>query len=346
MPPAKSKSIGGGSDVAGGKAASAPAPVAAAASSSDFTTPGGAPPNKNMNTHSTPFLDSIGDVNRLRYVPQPVAATSFDFDRLVIGFPIREDKGTKGSSYRPSFRYVHPDNTISPVIVTFGTPKEPKYCYGVQANNVDLNGLVKKDKDTGEDFKLTAYRVPIVMESRDGATERETQEVAFLDGFVECIGNWAAKNKKMIGLGAKSDVFIREMVKNIIYRKKDKETGELIEGAKPMFYCDLDWFSKDNNFKTKFYGRGGKEYHPLDPALAGHFRGILNVRIPDMFINAKNISAKTLMYDGSVDPVVREPPKRMAPAADEIVGGSHQDPMDVDDDHEPDTDAPMMDDRE
>ena len=246
------------------KSTSSAAPAATAAASTADTSSAAASAGSSaaaVNTHNTPFLTSLfatQDISKMRRgEPQAFPAATCDLNRMVILTPTTvEMEGGKGSFNRAKVHYVYPNGELGPMIFTLGNRKCPKYCFGVNPDNVEFDGKPRMD-DNDKPKPLGGYQTPIVLASKTGVTDQEQTEIDFLDALNTAIGNWACANKKLIGKGSKSDAAIEGQVKPIVFRKKDKDSGDFIEGATPMFYCKLKYFKKSGTCQTVYYGRGG-----------------------------------------------------------------------------------------
>jgi ribosomal protein L13 len=311
MAPTK-KSVVASEAVSGGGSASG-ASSAASTSAVDLSAASNVPVNPKLtNTNPSPFLNSL-DLTKLEYVMKATHASEFDFDRLVIGFPVPGADPSGNKFFRAITGYVHTDSKgvhrYGPAIFSLGRKNAGKYSYGVQADNVDAGGKVKVVN--GEELKLTGYKMPLIMEAKGGATEHEKEEVQFFEQFQDRIFKWACANKKLIGMSGKSDPIVEDKIKKLLFYSKDQNTQAVIEGKSPTFYCPLAYYPKDNKCGTTFYGPKNVTIDPL--TVKTPFRAWPTVRITSIFCNAKTIAPQVKTHDATVELITRGPQTRLAP---------------------------------
>jgi hypothetical protein len=201
-----------------------------------------------------------------------------------------------GVMRRVKIYYKYKDGKVGPLILPFGK----KYCYGVQPNNINHKGEVWTDKETGKPKDLTGYKVPLVMQSKE-PTNEEKEEIEFLDNFQEFVKEWCLENKDKIGKGSKKREHITGMIGDLLYRKDDKA---------PIYYTTLIYYSKKRSVDTKFYGPGDEEMDPL--AVTGHCYIQPSVWLNEITIVGKGINIGSKIYDAAVEPIARQPKKRLA----------------------------------
>lgn len=258
-----------------------------------------------------PAVPTKIDHSKLKKDTRLVSFEEFDWDRVVYGHP-QTKTHPEGTYKMITVQYMYDDETIGPLILPLGK----HYCFGVQPDNTDNEGNVRVDK-AGNPKALTGYKTPIVMTSqrpdKPDPEDWEAAEVAFFDSWKDELVRYALENKKLIGLGGKKDATIEDMVSDILYRQKNKDTGEFVEGYVPKLYANLIYYPKTDkkaaHVGTSFYGPGDKSMNISE--LKNHFNIHANVRI-DYVTVTKTIGAKVRLYDATVEPVNRAPPKRLA----------------------------------
>jgi hypothetical protein len=275
----------------------------------------------------------------LRIIP----IDEWDWDRLIYSEPQVSDIPDGSGKYRRIWiNYKYDEKSVGPAIISL----EKKYSYGVQPDNIDKDGKIRKDQQ-GNEISLHGYRVPIVMtnqgKDRPNPTKTEQAEIDILDGWVSELKRYAIENKKAIGKGAKSDPIIEGMISdNILYRKKDDE-GMIMDPSKsPTLYTNLKYFTKSKTVGTDFYGPGDKKIDAL--SMTSHFHIYPNIQFTSIFIGAKSISLQHHLYDATVEPVARAPQKRLArknevkegEEGDEEVKGVSKTEMESEDDDDDD----------
>lgn len=250
------------------------------------------------------------DYSKLQRDTRLIPIEEWDWSRVVYSEPQRNEIPDGSGHYRRvRISYMYDDKTIGPAIVELGK----HYCYGVQADNLDRDGKVMVDKQSGKEKPLKGYKVPIVMTSQNkntpDAEEWEQREVDFFDDWRAEIVRYSTENKKAIGKGAKKDDAFDSMVSEILYRRKD-EDGTPVEGVAPKLYANLIYYANKREVGTTFYGPGDKEVNPLQ--MTGHFHVYPTIRFDNIYIGGKNITLKYYVYDATVEPVSRAPKKRLA----------------------------------
>ena len=240
---------------------------------------------------------------------QAVPVAEWDWSRVVYSKPIqKETQDGSGNFRRVKIQYMYDDHTIGPAIVSL----QRHFSYGVQADNVDKDGNVKKDS-MNNPVPLKNYQVPIVMsnlkDDNPVITDEEQMEIDFLDQFREEVTRYAIENKKLIGQGAKKDAHIEAAISNILWRKT-LPSGDYDESKSPVFYTKLKYFAKSNVCHTPFYGPGDTEMDPLK--VKGSFKITANIHFDNIFINSKTIALQHRIYDATIEPNTSGPQKRLA----------------------------------
>ena len=242
--------------------------------------------------------------------PQVTPTHEFDFSTLVYAEPQKNEIPGGGGYYRRvRLSQIYPDGKIGQPMIQLAK----RYSFGVQPNNLDKDGnVIQIDDGHGGKCgkKLTGYKVPIVMTSKE-PTEEEEDEVDFFDSLRAEIQRWAVENKKAIGKGSKSDVYVEELVSEILFRKKDKKTEEVIEGVSPKLYVNLLYYHNKKEVQTEFWGPGDEKIDPLTQT--NHFFIWPTIRLDSIYIGGRAISLQLRLYDATVEPISRGPRKRLAP---------------------------------
>ena len=176
-----------------------------------------------------------------------------------------------------------------------------------------------KDPATGT---LHSYSIAMSMYDRDGATERQTRTVTFLNVLTELTKEHLLKDDIKDQHG-KYDLVLSDLRKlNPLYLKKEK--GKVVEGASPSFYPKLIYFKagKDKNGKdreervlTKFYSEdevdeSGEQLqiNPMD-FIGQKCYVTAAVKIEGIFIGSKiNIQCK--VYEANIK-AAETGPKRL-----------------------------------
>jgi len=249
---------------------------------------------------------------------QLIPVTEVDTDRIVIKDPIPTKVPGGGTAFRAKVFYHYEDNSFGPFI--YGLSR--KYCYGVQADNIDMDGNVVLD-DKGAPKPLRNYKAPLVMLSKSSLKaenersseeqeiyEQEMAEIDSIDMIEAHFREWCGKNRAKFGAARKSEASAAENVSEILFRKKDKMTGEIIQPENPKFYCNLKYFANKNECQTVFYGPGDKIVDPLKQTEA-HF-STPSIHVDSIYFGNK-YSAQSRMYDSTIEPRSFGPQKRLAP---------------------------------
>ncbi len=249
------------------------------------------------------------DYSKLEKDTRLISIDDWDWSRVVYSEPQKNEIPDGSGHYRRvRIQYMYDDKTIGPAIVEFGK----RYCFGVQPDNTDKDGKILKDKDTGRDKPLRGYRVPIVMTSQNkntpDATDEEQRDVDFLDDWRAEVVRYSVENKRAIGKGSKNEAQIDALVGKLLYRKEN-DNGDIVDGVSPKLYGKIIYYAKSKEVGTTFYGPGDKSVDPL--TMTGHFYIYPTIRFDNIFVGAK-ISLQHLVYDATVEPVAREPKKRLA----------------------------------
>lgn len=227
----------------------------------------------------------------------------FDFNKLVIYDPVLT-KTDKATFYRAKVGYVYPDNTVGAAIYSLGK----KYCYGVQADNLDKDGKVLVDKDTGKPQELKGYRAPIVIAGKH-PTDQDKIDADFYESLQAHIQKWAFDNRAKFGKAPAKQSAIESLVPFSLWRKKNPD-GSFVEDSSKIFYTPLNYYVKDKRCDTVFYDMEDKSIDPLN--VKGHCWIVPTVCIASVFLGAKTISPQQKLYDATVELISQGPRKRLA----------------------------------
>jgi len=236
---------------------------------------------------------------------QLIRIEDFDFSRLRYSDPQKSEiPGGAGHYRRVKVNYLYPDGKIGPPLVQL----KKKYCFGVKPDNIDKNGEIMVDKNTGHPRPLKGYQASIPMYNKEPSDE-EKMEIEFFDNLKIELKRWAVENKTQIGKKAKKDETIEDSVKDIMYRKQDAD-GEYVKDYVPVLYSPLIYFYKNKDCQTVFYGPGDKT---LDPrTMTSGFHIVPTIRLDSITITEK-INLKPQLFDGTVEVRDQKPKKRFAP---------------------------------
>lgn len=301
--------------------------------SKTVATPGGGAVSKAVEASavkaaSGPKKMTVDEYNRLPKSKdtQLLPAVEFDWNRFVIFDPVLYPANAGiPAFYRAKVGYVYPNNTTGTPIFSLSK----KYCFGVQADNVDKDGKVTIDKDTGKERQLRGYKVPIVLASgKEEPSDEETAELEFFSQLQAHVQKWAYENRASIGKVQKKEAEIHSLVPHAPYRSLDLK-GNFKEGAPYMYSSALSYFAKDKKCETRFYDENDQEVDPL--TVKSHCWIVPTIRIDSIFINGKTIAPQLKMYDAAVSIIQRGNKTRLAP---KITAGNTNDvpPEDDDDD--------------
>jgi len=234
---------------------------------------------------------------------QAFPATEFDFSKLVIYDPVLT-KTDAATFYRSKVGYVYPDNTVGPAVFSLSK----KYCYGVQADNVDKDGKIAIDKETGKEKPLKGYRAPMVITGKD-PTDEDELEAQFFEDLQTHIQNWGYENRAKFGKITAKKPAIDAMVPYSLWRKKNPD-GSFVENSARVYYCPLKYYVKDKRCDTVFYDINDNEIDPL--SVKSHCWIVPTICIDNLFLNSKALSGQMKLYDATVELITQGPRKRLA----------------------------------
>jgi len=251
------------------------------------------------------------DPSKLKKDTRLIPIAEWDWTRVVYSSPQKKDiPDGSGSFRRVNIQYMYDDETIGPAIV--GLTRH--FCFGVQPNNTDKDGVVIIDKQTGKPKPLSGYKMAHVLTSQskenpDSISPEEQFEVDHFDEWRAELIRYSIEHKKDIGKGAKSDSQIEGMVGELLHRKKDAE-GNLVENTAPTLYANLIYYPNKKQVGTNFYGPGDKTVNPL--SMKQFFYATTNIHLDNIYIGGKSISLQHRVYDSTVEPSSKGPAKRLA----------------------------------
>jgi hypothetical protein len=262
------------------------------------------------------------DLSKLKQDTRLISIAEWDWDRVIIGPPVKQD-APDGTAFRRGYiKYLYDEHTYGPAIVELGK----HWCYGVQPNNVDpVKNTPIVDKN-GVEKPLTDYRVPICLtntskdDKKSEPTPEEQREIEFFEEWTNKLTQYALDNKAKMGKGNKSDDQITALISPTYYHVNT-------EGVEvpPKFYTSLIYYSKDKKVGTVFYGPGDKRINPI--TMTKGFNIYATIRFDNIYIGQK-ISLKHKVYDATVEPTAVAPTKRLArpntmPADAEVSSGEN-----------------------
>lgn len=259
---------------------------------------------------TTPTITTTSAENLEKDMQVVPITKDFDFSRIMYSEAKEEKIPGGGLSRRVQINYNYGDGKFGPLCVQTGKV----YSYGVQPNNVDKDGKIVIDENTGQPKALTGYKVPLVMLSKGEPTDEELTNVDFFDNLKLEIQRYAVENKEALGKKSKNDDFVSEQVGDILFRKKENDVP--IDGYVPKLYPALMYYHKKKEMATVFYGPGDEQIDPL--TVEGHFYIEPTIKIESLWVASKTISIQCKLYDATITPISRAPKKRLAPAATKV----------------------------
>ena len=180
--------------------------------------------------------------------------------------------------------------------------------------------------------KANGYVFPIVLASKDGQTQEETDFINTLNKIVEKAKKHVLTNKKDLKIPTIDESDLKKF--NPIFYKKDKETGDIATDALPTLYLKLAVSKKDGTEKilSNFYDKStGDELNPLDIVKQYCFTTVA-IKIESIFLGSK-ISFQVKLYEADVELIGSGNKKRLLPRpeADTTVSISKSTKLDDDD---------------
>ncbi len=182
---------------------------------------------------------------------------------------------------RINIGYKNSDGTIGEFII----PTEKLFSFGVQEN---------KDMATG---RINGYQMPLVMWSRNGATDDEKTFTDTFDTIVEYVKKWIVSDEGKDET-ENYEIEISDLKKlNPMYIKKEK--GKPVEGASPTLYCKLIHSKKDDKILTEFYDKEGVELDARGDLMNKMCDVNAAIKFESVFVGNK-ISLQIKLYEGEV----------------------------------------------
>lgn len=185
---------------------------------------------------------------------------------------------------------------------------------------------------------INGYSMPLVLESKDGATDGEKAFIDTFNAVVEQCKDYLLNNKKQIKLNDLERTDLRKL--NPLYYKKNAD-GDVVDKSSPTLYPKLIVTKKNgaNKIITEFFdGTTGQTYNALD--LIGkycHTRAI--IKIESLFLGSLKISLQIKLYEAEVS-LINSGVKRLLsrpsgnPKVQAIVDTKVTNPLNVDSDTE------------
>lgn len=217
---------------------------------------------------------------------QLVSAQGYDTSRLIFSDPVQgsiPDSKPAITYSRINISTKYDDGNAGDLILS----TEECYSFGVSENT---------NIDTG---KVNGFVMPIVLFSRNGATEREKAFVDTFNNIVEKCKDYLIDNKEDLG---QYDLERNDLKKlNPLYYKKEK--GKVVEGAPPTLYAKLIVSKKqgDKVISVFFNKESGETINALD-LLGKHCHVRAAIKFESIFIGNK-ISLQVKLYECQVTPI-------------------------------------------
>ena len=182
---------------------------------------------------------------------------------------------------RINLGYKNSDGTIGECII----PTEKLFSFGVQEN---------KDMATG---RINGYQMPLIMWSRNGATDDEKLFTDVFDSIVEYVKKWIVSDEGKDET-ENYEIEISDLKKlNPMYIKKEK--GKPVEGASPTLYCKLIHSKKDDKILTEFYDKDGVELDARGDLMNKMCDVNAAIKFESVFVGNK-ISLQIKLYEAEV----------------------------------------------
>ena len=210
-----------------------------------------------------------------------------DLDVSKITFSKPETKSipnTPISYNRINISYENPDGSIGDLIV----PTENLFSFGVQ-ENTDMASS-----------KVTGYSIPLVLWSRNGASNGEEQFINTIESIVNTCQDHLLTDSTKDAL-EKYDLDISDLKKfNPIYRKRDK--GKIVEGKSPCLYPKLIVSKKDGDMKINTFFVSSSTGEDISPTslLNKRMNCTCSLKIESIFVG-RTISLQVKVYECVVD---------------------------------------------
>lgn len=180
---------------------------------------------------------------------------------------------------------VYDDGSNGPLIIS----TEECYSYGIGENT---------NIETG---KTNGFVIPLVLYSRNGATQLEKAFVEAVNNIIDKCKEHLIENKDQLDLYDLEPADLKKL--NPIYQKKEK--GKVVEGSSPTLYAKLIVSKKQGEkiVTVFFHAETGEAINPLD-YLGKHCRAIAAIKFESIFIGGGNkISVQIKAYEVQLTPI-------------------------------------------
>ena len=219
---------------------------------------------------------------------QLTTASGYDTSRMIFQDPV---PGSIPES-KPAITYkripietVYDDGSTGPLIIS----TEECYSYGIGENT---------NIETG---KTNGFVIPLVLYSRNGATQLEKAFVETVNNIIDKCKEYLIENKDQLDLYDLEPADLKKL--NPIYQKKEK--GKVVEGSSPTLYAKLIVSKKQGEkiVTVFFHAETGEAINPLD-FLGKHCRAIAAIKFESIFIGGGNkISVQIKAYECQLTPI-------------------------------------------
>lgn len=209
---------------------------------------------------------------------------NYDVNKMIFADPVICAVPNSAIKYtRVPISTLNADGTIGDLVL--GT--ERVFSFGVQVN---------KDPKTQE---AIGHALSLCLWTLGGATQPEKAWVEGFGRIVDHCKKYLIKNKHEFGKHNLSMELLDHL--NPVYWKREKTTGQIVEGTGPTLYVKLIASKKLNKILTLFSDIQGQTLDPLE--LMGK-RCHVNaaVKIESIYVG-KNISLQIKLYEAVVEPI-------------------------------------------
>lgn len=215
---------------------------------------------------------------------------NFDINNVVFDKPRDEEVGgnkhIKGK--RIKIGYMNSNGKISELII----PTEKLYAYkGVRPTKP----FGKEDSD-----EIIGYNLPIALYSRDdNANGRDKKFVQIFRDIIDTAKNHVISVKKQIGQSHLEKVMLYKW-DNMLYEKKNDETGEPANDFGPTLYSKLMYSRDRNTIATKLVDKHGRPLN-LDEVLNKPCDAIACVKFESIYVNSNGCSLQVKITEAILD---------------------------------------------
>jgi hypothetical protein len=211
--------------------------------------------------------------------------TNYNTDNMIFSTPLSGNvKDTTIKFRRIPIQTKYPDGSVGDLIL----PTERLFSFGVCENI------------SPETKKSNGFVFPIVLASKDGQTQGETDFIDTFNNIVDNCKKYLLDNKKELKLHDLEAALLKKL--NPIYLKTDKDTGERADGALPTLYVKLIISKKDGQEKiiSNFYDKNTeKQLNALD-LLKQYCYANAAIKLESIFLG-KNISLQVKLYEADIE---------------------------------------------